>query len=84
MGIGIGMDVYGTLVDPLAMNIELRPLIGDSAEYVAMLWRTKQLEYTFRRAVMRKYANFDICTRQALDFVLESQGITLSVMNSKS
>ena len=78
MAIGIGIDVYGTLVDPLSMNVHLRPLVGDSAEKAAELWRTKQLEYTFRRAGMDKYENFDICTRQALVFVLASLGINLS------
>ncbi len=78
MAIGIGMDVYGTLVDPLGMNVQLRPLIGDSAERVAELWRTKQLEYTFRRAAMGRYENFDVCTRQALLFVLASLGIKLT------
>ena len=66
------------LVDPLSMNVYLRPLVGDSAEKAAELWRTKQLEYTFRRAGMDKYENFDICTRQALVFVLASLGINLS------
>ena len=55
------------------MSVRLRPLIGDSAARAAELWRTKQLEYTFRRAAMGKYENFDVCTRQALGFVLASR-----------
>jgi len=78
LAIGIGVDVYGTLVDPLEINAHLRPLVGDLAERVAELWRTKQLEYTFRRASMGKYENFDVCTRQALVFALESLRINLS------
>jgi 2-haloacid dehalogenase len=77
LAIGIGIDVYGTLVDPLGMNVQLQPLIGASAARVAELWRAKQLEYTFRRAAMGKYENFDVCTRQALVFVLASLGIKL-------
>jgi len=79
LAIGIGIDIYGTLVDPLGMNVQLRPLIGGSAERVAELWRTKQLEYTFRRAAMSRHENFDVCTRQALVFVLASLGIKLTV-----
>jgi len=78
MAIGIGIDVYGTLIDPLEMNVQLRPLVGDSADRVAELWRSKQLEYTFRRASMGKYENLDVCSRQALAFALERLRIDLS------
>ena len=84
MAIGIGIDVYGTLIDPLEMNVHLRPLVGDSADRVAELWRTKQLEYTFRRAAMGKYENFDICSRQALVFAFESLGIGLSARDQET
>ena len=69
MSIGIGVDVYGTLVDALAMSDHLRTIAGDAAERLAEQWRAKQLEYTFRRTAMGLYANFDVCTRQALQFV---------------
>jgi 2-haloacid dehalogenase len=78
VAIGIGIDVYGTLVDPLEMNIYLRPLVGDFAEKMAELWRSKQIEYTFRRAAMGRYENFDACSRQALAFTLQSLRIELS------
>jgi len=78
MAIGIGIDVYGTLVDPLEMNVHLMPLVGAAAEKLAELWRTKQLEYTFRRTAMRRYENFDVCSRQALIFAFESFQIDLS------
>src|ERR1700747_1521408 len=78
MAIGIGIDVYGTLVDPLEMNVHLLPLVGAAAEKLAELWRTKQLEYTFRRTAMGKYENFDVCSRQALIFAFENFQIDLS------
>jgi 2-haloacid dehalogenase len=77
MATGIGIDVYGTLVDPLGIADYLRPLVGDSAYRLAELWRAKQLEYTFRRAVMGLYANFDVCTKQALKFVLANNNVIL-------
>jgi 2-haloacid dehalogenase len=64
----IGFDVYGTLVDPLEMNEHLRPLVGERADRFSELWREKQIEYAFRRGLMRRYENFGVCTRQALDF----------------
>jgi len=80
MSIGIGVDVYGTLVDPLAMSDHLRTIAGDAAERLAEQWRAKQLEYTFRRTAMGLYANFDVCTRQALQFVLASARLSLSAL----
>lgn len=63
----IGFDIYGTLVDPLEMNEHLRPLVGyDLTDRFSKLWRDKQIEYTFRRALMRRYEDFGVCTRQAL------------------
>lgn len=79
MAAAIAFDVYGTLVDPLEMGERLRPVVGDNlAEPMAKLWREKQLEYTFRRGLMRRYENFDVCTRQALDYAAEALGAELS------
>ena len=80
MSIGIGVDVYGTLVDSLAMSDHLRTIAGDAAERLAEQWRAKQIEYTFRRTAMGLYANFDVCTRQALQFVLASARVSLSAL----
>lgn len=74
----LAFDVYGTLVDPLAMGDRLRPVAGELAEPMAKLWREKQLEYTFRRGLMRRYENFDVCTRQALDHAASVMNIQLS------
>ncbi|MBA2690964.1 MAG: haloacid dehalogenase type II [Rubrobacter sp.] len=74
----IGFDIYGTLVDPLDMNEHLRPFAGDDADAMSALWRQKQLEYTFRRGLMKEYENFGVCTKQALGFAAESFGVSLS------
>lgn len=74
----IGFDVYGTLVDPLQMNARLEPLAGGLSGRLAALWREKQLEYTFRRGLMREYEDFDACTRQALVFAAGALGVKLS------
>ncbi len=75
----IGFDIYGTLVDPLEMNEHLRPLVGkDLADRMSELWRNKQIEYTFRRALMRRYEDFDVCTRQALVLTTHTLGVELS------
>jgi 2-haloacid dehalogenase len=74
----IGFDVYGTLVDPLGISVELRRFVGGDADRVAQLWRTTQLEYTWRRSLMGVYAPFSLCTEQALDFATRSLGHLLA------
>jgi 2-haloacid dehalogenase len=74
----LGFDIYGTLVDPLDMNEHLRGLIGEKADRFSELWREKQVEYSWRRGLMREYADFGVCTRQALDFAALSLDVELS------
>ncbi len=73
----LGFDIYGTLVDPLDMNEHLRGLVGERADRFSELWREKQIEYTWRRGLMREYADFGACTRQALAFAALSLGVDL-------
>jgi 2-haloacid dehalogenase len=68
MTITLGFDIYGTLIDPHGVTVKLGELIGDQAPAFSKLWREKQLEYTFRRGLMRDYENFPVCTRNALDY----------------
>ena len=74
----LAFDVYGTLIDPFRMEEHLRAAFGEKAKEASELWRSKQLEYSFRRALMKKYRNFDACTAQALRFVSAQLGISLS------
>jgi 2-haloacid dehalogenase len=64
----LALDVYGTIVDTSGVRKHLEPLIGGAAEAFVNLWRQKQLEYSFRRALMGKYEPFSTCTRQALTY----------------
>jgi 2-haloacid dehalogenase len=73
----VALDVYGTLVDPGGIALRLGRTFGTRAQSAAQLWREKQLEFTFRRALMRKYVDFDTCTLQALRFVSASLTVTL-------
>jgi len=74
----LAFDLYGTLVDPIAIAGELGQLLGDSAgREVAGLWRLKQLEYSFRLTAMGRYEDFAWVTSRALDFALASLGARL-------
>lgn len=74
----LALDVYGTLIDPLGMESPLHAHFGEKAREATELWRAKQLEYSFRRALMKKYVSFDVCTAQALRLVAAQFGIALS------
>ncbi|HEY8683401.1 MAG TPA: haloacid dehalogenase type II, partial [Rhodanobacter sp.] len=52
--------------------------MGDLAGRFAELWRMKQLEYSFRRALMRAYQPFSVCTRDALLYTEKALGVVLS------
>jgi 2-haloacid dehalogenase len=73
----LAFDVYGTLIDPLRMEDHLRAVFGDRAKEASEIWRGKQIEYSFRRALMKKYQNFDVCTAQALRFVCQQLSVSL-------
>ncbi|MDX1563526.1 MAG: haloacid dehalogenase type II [Gammaproteobacteria bacterium] len=64
----LGFDVYGTLIDTSGVVGALRNVVGDKAAKLAQIWRDKQLEYSFRRGLMRDYASFDVCIRDAFDY----------------
>ncbi len=64
----LAFDVYGTLIDPIGITAKLREVLGNDAPRFAQIWRDKQVEYLFRRALMRKYRDFPACTRAALDY----------------
>jgi 2-haloacid dehalogenase len=78
MNTTLAFDVYGTLVDPLGISDSLRQFVGDQAPEFAQAWRDKQLEYSFRRGLMHKYADFPTCTREALFFTNKRLGTNLS------
>ena len=74
----LAFDVYGTLIDPFQMEEHLRADFGEKARAASELWRGKQIEYSFRRALMKRYEPFQVCTEQALRFVGSQLGIVLS------
>lgn len=78
MPLVLGFDVYGTLVDPLGMERQLASRYGDRGSAICALWRQKQLEYSFRRGLMRCYEDFDACTERALLFAAKTFKVELS------
>jgi 2-haloacid dehalogenase len=69
-------DAYGTLFDVHSAVGKYREQLGDAADAVSLLWRTKQLEYTWLRSLMKHHADFWQVTHDALDFSFDANGIT--------
>ncbi len=78
MTLKLAFDVYGTLVDPMGMADLLDQDAGESAEAVSALWREKQLEFSFRKGLMRVYEDFGVCTRQALRYAMATYKLDLT------
>ena len=72
MKITLAFDGYGTLVEPAGMANYLADDLGDQAANFADFWREKQLEYSFRRGLMQNYADFSVCTSDALNFTCQT------------
>ena len=73
-------DAYGTLFDVHSAVGKLRDDIGPKADELSTLWRTKQLEYTWLRALMGKHRDFWQVTGDALDYALASVDLDPSAM----
>ena len=68
-------DAYGTLFDVGSVVGRHQARLGDAAQRVSTLWRQKQLEYTWLRSLMGRYADFLTVTREALLYSLGACGI---------
>lgn len=68
-------DAYGTLFDVHSAVGRLRSQLGAAADELSALWRRKQLEYTWLRALMGRHAPFWQVTGEALDYALDRVGV---------
>jgi 2-haloacid dehalogenase len=71
-------DAYGTLFDFASAARGCSDVLGDAIEKLTALWRDKQLQYTWLRAVQGRHADFWQVTGDALDFALETLAIEKS------
>jgi 2-haloacid dehalogenase len=68
-------DAYGTLFDFASAARGCADALGDGIDRLTALWRDKQLQYTWLRAVQGRHADFWQVTGDALDFALATLGI---------
>ncbi|MGO4675325.1 haloacid dehalogenase type II [Bosea sp. 2YAB26] len=68
-------DAYGTLFDVQSVAGVTDEAFPGHGETITQIWRLKQLEYTWLRALMGRYEDFWTVTRDSLDFTLATFGL---------
>jgi 2-haloacid dehalogenase len=68
-------DAYGTLFDFASAARNCEEIPPEKIAQLTTLWRDKQLQYTWLRAVQGRHADFWRVTGDALDYTLETLGL---------
>jgi 2-haloacid dehalogenase len=76
-------DAYGTLYDVHSVAARCESNWPGKGTQLSVLWRTKQLEYTWQRSLMQRYAPFSTVTRDALAYSCEALKLELSVAQTE-
>ena len=66
------LDAYGTIFDVHSVTRRADELFPGRGAALSAAWRTKQLEYTWLRSLMKRYEDFSRVTVSSLDWALES------------
>lgn len=64
-------DAYGTLFDVHAAVRRHAERVGPDGQLLSEIWRAKQLEYSWTRALMGEWRDFWALTEEALDHAFE-------------
>jgi len=71
-------DAYGTLFDVHSVASLAEQLFPGRGDALSQLWRQKQLEYSWLRAMSRRYKPFWEITRDGLRFAAQRLGLALT------
>jgi 2-haloacid dehalogenase len=77
-------DAYGTLFDVHSVVQRCESFYSGSGQKLSQLWRAKQLEYTWQRSLMKRYAPFSTVTREALAYACEALGLELTAQRMEA
>ena len=69
-------DAYGTLFDFASAAAGCADVLGNQTGAVSAMWRDKQLQYSWLRGLQGRYVDFWQVTGEALDYTLETLGLT--------
>ena len=72
----IVFDAYGTLYDIQSVAAVTEEAFPDYGDIITQVWRIKQLEYSWLRALMGRYESFSVVTRESLAYTLRVLGLT--------
>ena len=70
-------DAYGTLFDVHSISAACEACFPGKGADLSRVWRTKQLEYTWLRSLMGRYAEFETITKDALIYSCGALGLRL-------
>jgi len=68
-------DAFGTLFDLDSFASEANRIHRGKGKVISQTVRQKQLEFAMTRDIMGKYVNFEVLTRNAIEFALKKHGI---------
>ena len=71
-------DAYGTLYDVHSVAGATEAAFPGHGDYITQVWRLKQLEYTWLRALMRRYEDFRAVSRESLQYTLRTLDLSAS------
>jgi 2-haloacid dehalogenase len=74
---------YGTLFDYRSAASRCRDVLGENFDQVNALWREKQLQYSWLRAIQGRHVDFWQVTGEALDFALDTAAIADSTVRDR-
>jgi 2-haloacid dehalogenase len=77
-------DAYGTLFDVHSVVQRSEAFWPGKGAALSQLWRTKQLEYTWQRSLMRRYVPFSQVTREALEYACAALGLALDARRTQA
>lgn len=76
-------DAYGTIFDFASAVARCGDIPDDKRGALTTLWRDKQLQYTWLRALQGRYVDFWQVTGDALDFALDILGIQTPALRTQ-
>ncbi len=71
-------DAYGTLYDVQSVASVIDEAFPDHGDVITQVWRIKQLEYSWLRALMGRYEDFWEITKESLLFALQQLDLDYS------
>lgn len=75
---GVVFDLYGTLFDVHSVAARCESFYPQRGREISLIWRQKQLEYTWLRSLMRQYQDFERATEDALVYACQHLGLDLT------